>query len=352
MSATPRRALAAVAATIFFAACGGNGSNGSAPPVPTSTAQVVRADIVSRRDVTGTLTYAGSYTVVNLASGGVYTSLAAPGDVISRGQALYRVDNRPIPLLYGGQEWRRLAIGVSDGPDVGQLEENLLALGFGNASNLIANGHFDAFDAAAVRRWQVALGVPHTGAVELGDVIYMPGPIRVASTSGAVGGLAQPGQPVLQATSPSHAVVAQLDVGLEALVRAGDAVTVTMPDGKPAAGTLAAIGDVAITTQGPGGSPGPATITLTITLADPSAGGRFDQAPVSVDITDTVHRGVLAVPVMALLAEPGGTYAVEVVDGSQRRLVEVTTGLFDNRGLVEVTSPDLREGMTVEVPQA
>ena len=334
-----------------LAGCASNGTSGASPAVPTSTVPVVRTDIVSRREVSGTLTYSGSYTVANLASG-VYTSLPSPGDVISRGQALYRVDNRPIPLLYGGQEWRRLAVGVTDGPDVRQLEQNLLTLGFGNASNLIANGHFDAFDAAAVRRWQVALGVPQTGAVELGDAVYMPGPVRIASTAVAVGGLAQPGQPMLQATSPSRAVVAQLDVGLEALVTAGDTVTVTMPDGKPAAGTLAAIGNVAVTSQGPGGSPGPATITLTITLADPSAGGRFDQAPVSVDITDTVHHGVLAVPVMALLAEPGGTYGVEIVEGEQRRLVQVTTGLFDDRGLVEIESPDLREGMSVEVPHA
>ena len=350
MSATHSGWLAATCTAVLLAACGGNASGAASPAVPTSTAQVVRTDIVSRREVSGTLTYSGSYTVVNHATG-VYTSLPAPGDVISRGQVLYRIDNRPIPLLYGGQEWRRLAAGVADGPDVQQLEQNLLALGFGNSANLIANGHFDAFDAAAVRRWQAALGLAQTGAVELGDAVYLPGPIRVMSTTAAVGALAQPGQPTLQATSPVHAVQAQLDVGMESLVKAGDAVTVTMPDGKPAAGTLAAIGDVAVTSQGPGGSPGPATVTLTITLADPSAGGRFDQAPVSVDITDTVHHGVLAVPVTALLAEPGGTYAVEVVDGAHRHLLQVTTGLFDDRGLVEVAGPDLREGISVEVPQ-
>jgi hypothetical protein len=91
---------------------------------------------------------------------------------------------------------------------------------------------------------------------------------------------------------------------------------------------------------------------MTIMLSDPAAAGNLDQVPVSVGVTDAVHHAVLAVPVMALVAQAGGTYAVEVVRGTVRQAVAVTTGLFDNRGLVEVTSPDLREGMLVEVPQS
>jgi len=111
------------------------------------------------------------------------------------------------------------------------------------------------------------------------------------------------------------------------------------------------VGGVATSSTG-GGQPGPVTVEVVITPVDPGAGGDLDQAPVFVNVTDAVHKAVLAVPVMALLAQPGGAYAVEVVVGSQRRAVTVTTGLFDDRGLVEVSGADLREGMLVEVPQS
>jgi hypothetical protein len=91
-------------------------------------------------------------------------------------------------------------------------------------------------------------------------------------------------------------------------------------------------------------------VTVTIALTDPSAGGTLDQAPVSVAIAGDTHQGVLAVPVIALLAQPDGKYAVEVVVNGSRHTVIVTTGLFDDRGLVEVASTELREGMLVEVP--
>jgi peptidoglycan hydrolase-like protein with peptidoglycan-binding domain len=312
---------------------------------------VVRTDIVSRQQLNGTLTYAGTYTLINQASPGVYTGLPSPGAVVTRGQILYNIDNRPIPLLYGATEWRALSVGVPDGPDVKQLEQNLLALGFANSSNLIANGHFDSFDAAAVRRWQASLGLTQTGVVAMGDAIFEPGPIRIASVQPTTGMGAQPGQPVIQATSTQRVVTLPLEVSRQGLVKDGDPVVVSLPDSSTVQGTVASVGTVATASQAPGGGSGPATIQVTISLANPAAGGNLDQAPVIVSVTDKVDQGVLAVPVTALLAQPGGTYAVEVVEGHQRRAVTVTTGLFDDRGLVEVTSPDLREGMLVEVPQ-
>jgi multidrug efflux pump subunit AcrA (membrane-fusion protein) len=65
----------------------------------------------------------------------------------------------------------------------------------------------------------------------------------------------------------------------------------------------------------------------------------MEQAPVTVYITTATARGVLAVPVTALLARSPSGYVVEIAGpGSTRRYVPVRPGIFDdNSGLVQVT---------------
>jgi hypothetical protein len=54
--------------------------------------------------------------------------------------------------------------------------------------------------------------------------------------------------------------------------------------------------------------------------------------PVVVHVTTETAHGVLAVPIEALLALSGGGEGVEVVNGGQRRIVAVTTGVFTGTG--------------------
>ena len=62
---------------------------------------------------------------------------------------------------------------------------------------------------------------------------------------------------------------------------------------------------------------------------------------------DALSDGVSSVvPVGALLALAEGGYGLQVVGGGTPGVIAVTTGLFAD-GRVEVSGPDLREGMTV-----
>jgi len=155
-----------------------------------------------------------------------------------------------------------------------------------------------------------------------------------------------------------------LDPAVQQLVRRGDRVLVTLPDGGTIPGTVTTVGRVAVqpatgtgqdgqdqSQGGNGNGAGQATVSVTVGLADPRAAADLDQAPVQVAITTQAHKGVLAVPIGALLARPGGGYAVELVEGATHRRIVVRTGLFDDTaGLVEVSGAGLAEGTKVEVP--
>lgn len=286
---------------------------------------------------------------------GSFTWLPALGTTVNQGQALYAVNGRPVVLLYGVQPaYRQLSPGVS-GDDVKQLEQDLTDLGFASSANLTADGNFTGADSAAVQRWQASLGLAQSGTVRLGEVVFASGPVRVAAIRAALGAQAAPATPVLDLTAVHHTVTVPLDVSRQQLVNRGDQVSVLMPDGHASvAGSVTDVSRVATTPQSQGqGQGGPnqqATVAVTVTLADESAAGTLDQAPVYVSITTASRKNVLAVPVTALLAQPDGGYAVAVRSGGRRRLVSVQPGLFGDGGLVEVTGSGLAEGQTVEVP--
>ncbi len=81
--------------------------------------------------------------------------------------------------------YRAFYVGMSDGADVGELTADLIALGYGGG--LTQSDHYSTATAAAVKRWQAALGLPATGEVLLGQVVFEPGPIRVTSVTASVG---------------------------------------------------------------------------------------------------------------------------------------------------------------------
>lgn len=287
--------------------------------------------------------------------GTTYTSVPGVGQNVKQGQALYAVDGIPVPLFYGPvTPWRDFQPGMTDGPDVAELNTNLQALGFG--SGLTGTSHFSAATEAAVKKWQASIGAPQTGSIALGEVVFEPGEILVTAVTPSVGDAVQPGQTILTASTTTPQVSVDLDVSLQSDVKAGDKVTITLPDNSTTSGVVASVGTVATTPSGSGSGGGSGngtpTITVLINLTDPSAAGHLSQAPVEVAITTATVQHALIVPVTALLAEAGGSYDVEVVGAhGVHHLVPVTLGLFDNAsGAVQVTGSGLAAGDRVVVP--
>ena len=179
--------VAVAAGIILGAGLGGTSAGASQPAKSAGAATVQRRDLVQTDTEPGTLSYANPHTVFNRLSGTV-TSLPSVGQTIAPGQTLYRVSGAPVILMTGGvPAYRDLSDGVSAGADVQELEQNLVALGFDPSRQITVDQTFDAATAAAVDRWQAALGETQTGTVSLGQVVFLPGSQRVTAIDTALG---------------------------------------------------------------------------------------------------------------------------------------------------------------------
>jgi peptidoglycan hydrolase-like protein with peptidoglycan-binding domain len=318
---------------------------------PTSLATVIRGSLSSRTSVNGTLTYAGSHSVVNQAAG-TLTALPAVGDVIEPGEVLYRVDGDPVVLLEGNvPAYRTLVQGLS-GPDVRQLNADLVDLGYATGATLDpASDVFGSETSRALRRLQARVGLEPTGVLLLGQAVFLPSGVRVTEVSGTSGTPAEQGGSVLSATSTARQVSVKLDAAQQGLVEVGDGVRITLPDGATTPGEVSRVGTVATTpSETEDASP---TIPVRVTLTHPGSIGQLDQAPVLVSITTDSVEDALVVPVTAIVGKSGGGYAVEVSSGGSRHLVPVELGLFDDvEGMVQVTGSGLHEGDQVVVPSS
>ena len=275
-----------LAGVVAPAASSGSGQRGAPAP---ATAAVTRQDLSATTPVTATLGYAGSYTVRGQ-GGGTLTWLPSAGQVIRQGQVLYKTGNgSPVVLLYGGvPAWRTLDEGIT-GQDVTQLNHDLVKLGYAGRADIVALGwdYYSWATAYGVQRLEEHLGVSSPpGSLSLGQVVFEPAVLRVATVAGSLGGPAS--GPVLTATSDRHVVTIPLDASQQSEVKAGDTVSITLPDGTTTLGVVSSVGTVA-TTSGSGGNPA-TTIPVQVTLTDPGAAGTLDQAPVTVNITTASCR--------------------------------------------------------------
>jgi peptidoglycan hydrolase-like protein with peptidoglycan-binding domain len=465
--------IATAVAIVAIVLLSGGHSKGSVPlatvPAGETTAAVTRRTLTESAIVDGTLGYGRTLELYDRLSG-TFTWLPSVGSTIHRGGTLFRVDDLPVVLMYGSvPAYRTLKEGVSDGPDVSELNRNLIDLGYDPYRAIAQDTHFGEATAAAVRRWQKAEGLSETGEVELGRVVFAPGARRVTavhvtlgqdppggeepapgessgqpssssespaqtapstapstgtpsgeSTSAPSGepssskhapskppgaknghpshgkhsktpahgsrskrpsgtisanegpsaeeGGKEPSQPqgasgagtvVLTTTSTQQLVRIDLTAEQQRLARIGERAPVTLPGGDVVQGRIIEVGTVASEAtagegEGPGGGGGGSqgeegngeSATVPVTLALAHRVRRLDQAPVSVQLVESIRRNVLAVPATALVATAGGGYAIEVLEGGRRAELPVTPGMFAD-GYVQVQGSGLHESQTV-----
>jgi hypothetical protein len=331
-------------------------ANQAAQESPANTAKVEKGKLENMVSQDGTLTYrarsdGSPYAVINRA-GGTYTELPNDSDKIDCGAVLYRVDNNPVLLLCGSTPAYRSLWSGERGPDVAELNANLVQLGYAARAQLDPSSDYFSFQtASALEKLQSKLGESQTGSMGLGQAVFLPESVRIAQVTAQIGGSAGPGEHVLDATSGTLEVRVALGSLQQGEVKMGDAARIILPSNVSVTGKVERIGRVAQLPAGQNNSAGDATIAAYISLDNPDKASGLDQAPVHVEITTEGVENVLSVPVTAIVGKSGGGFAVEVVRaGGRRELVVVELGLFDTAdGRVEVTG-NLHEGDQVVVP--
>ncbi|MFD1372571.1 efflux RND transporter periplasmic adaptor subunit [Actinoplanes sichuanensis] len=328
-------AVASAGAAAVLAARPGAGDDpASGDRLPPATATITRGTLRESVEVDGDLGYGPTRTAAARTPGTV-TWLPDSGATVTRGEPLYRLDERPAVLMYGPvPAYRDMAPGT-EGRDVAQLERNLSALGY---DGFTVDDEYTGATAAAVDRWQGDNGLPSSGVLRLGHVVFASGPIRVGTLIAETGRSVAPGRDLLTWTGTGKVVTVRLDLADGALAGVGATAAVTLPDGKRAEGRVTEVATVIeerVTEV-------EAQIALT--------GVALENAAVDVTFIAAERANVLIVPVAALMAAPGGGFAVQVVDGGTTRQVPVRTGLFAD-GRVEISGGGLAEGVTVGVPR-
>lgn len=298
---------------------------------------VKRRNLVSTDTESGTLSYANPHTVYNRLRGTV-TWLPRVGHAVAPGGVLFRVDDQPVVLLDGSvPAYRTLDAGAERGPDVLELNRNLKRLGF-DAGAIRADDVWQPATTLGVEKLQASLGEDETGGLTLGRVVFEPGRQLVSSLGTTVG--SRGAGAVLQTTSTRLVVTVALDPNSQSEAEVGGPVTVELPSGNTVAGTITAVSAVAQRSRGSA-----STVPVTVALSGHPPGRGLDQAAVSVNFVAERARGVLSVPVTALVATAGASYALQQAR-PPHALIPVTPGLFA-AGYVQVSGPRVRPGLTV-----
>lgn len=315
----------------------GGGTGNSPVDVTTLRTQPVTEGVLNAQTRLGaTLQYDDAREFA--AAPGMITQLPVAGKQLNTGETVYEMDGRPVPLFHGPRPfWRQIGEGAADGPDVTQLEQNLKETGYFTGE---ADAHFDWYTKDAIQHWQVkALGLSGeaaTGVFDPSSVALASGaPIRVKTVTAKLG---ETGVSPATYTGVALHLNATLTATQAATFKAGDKAQVTLPDNKTIDTTLTSVdqGGQAIGNEGQITQP-----SARIDFPDQTTVAQY--GPVTVQLlipnANADNRKTLIVPVTALIAGTGTSWAVEVVrDGKVERLA-VTIGTVAN-AQVQITGSD------------
>ncbi|MGC4857167.1 efflux RND transporter periplasmic adaptor subunit [Micromonospora sp. DT4] len=345
-------AVAGAGVTMLTLRRAGADDAASAPPALTTT-KVTRTDLSDSRSLGGTLGF-GPERIVKGTGEGVVTRLPKVGDTVARGKPLYWVNDQPVTVLFGDTPlFRTLDKPGLVGSDVLIVRDNLKALGYATGTQQTRTKDGTRIGAgralltetlvAAIKKWQQTLGVKPTGRIEVGQAAVLPGPVRISAVK------AVPGDPaageLLAVTEKVKLVTVPVDATEVSSIRVGATVAIILPDTTESPGRVASISH---TVDGGGpdsgaGQASPPKVNVLVTPTKAADVAKLDAAAVQVTFTTNTRKGVLAVPVGALVALREGGYALQLPDGG---LLAVETGMF-SRGLVEVSGTGVTEGLTV-----
>ena len=107
-----------------------------------TTVAIQKGDLAKKEEYNGTLRQTDS-KVLNSPMSGVVTYVPKEGTIINFGEVLFAVDNKPVILVEGATPfYRTLDLNSDAGPDVLQLEEALVFLGYA-AEDFVPDEIFD-----------------------------------------------------------------------------------------------------------------------------------------------------------------------------------------------------------------
>ncbi|MDR0433051.1 MAG: hypothetical protein LBH48_07070, partial [Bifidobacteriaceae bacterium] len=286
----------------------------------TATAEV--SDLVS--SVTASCPVGYGETASLVASGsGVVTELPDVEDVISAGETLYRLDDKPVILLPGRlPAWRDMTPGMDDGRDITQLKRALAKLGFADSDELGTSREWTWSLSRAVSELRDAAGYDKGYSLPRSWFQFGPSRLRVDALLATKGQQVEPGAELLSTTGTTPQVTCQIATSQRAYATEGGAADLTFSDGTEASGAI-----VEVSAKSASGPEESDYLAVIIEVTGDALTHQQTGTEARVQLTDTVALGVLAVPVTALVALTDGGYGV-MKAGDSPTYTRVQTGRF------------------------